>query len=242
MVRERERLGGVTGNLFSPEHFERVDDSSDGEFYTLPRLVVHIDDRAIEAAGRAYASLLPPNGEVLDLMSSWRSHIPSDLPLSRLVGLGMNAVEMDDNPQLSGHVVHDLNTDPQLPFEADSFDGAINTVSVQYLIHPVEVFAEVYRVLRPGARFVVTFSNRCFPTKAVRIWTALGDNGHIQLVGAYFRESAPWTEVQALDCISPHPGLLPPEVALGGPSGEEGPDAGDPLFAVHARKPGTGST
>ncbi len=203
---------------FLPEHFERVDESTDSEFYALPRFVVHIDDPAIAAASRAYAVLLPRAGEILDLMSSWRSHIPADLAAARITGLGMSEGEMADNPQLSEHVIHDLNVDPTLPFAADRFDGAINTVSVQYLIRPLEVFAEVYRVLRPGARYVVTFSTRCFPTKAVRIWTALGDKGHAQLVAAYFRHSAPWTDVTALDCTTVTP-------------------RGDPLFAVHARKP-----
>lgn len=205
-------------NPFLPEHFERVDESSDAEFYATPRFVVHIDEQAIEAAGQAYASLLPKDGEVLDLMSSWRSHLPTDFPVSRLVGLGMNTDEMAGNPQLDEFVVRDLNAEPVLPFESDSFDGVIDTVSIQYLTRPLDVFAEVYRVLRPGAPFIVTYSNRCFPTKAVRIWTALDDKGHAQLIASYFLHSAPWSELKAYDC-NPARG------------------SGDPLFAVHARKP-----
>jgi SAM-dependent methyltransferase len=208
----------TTESAFLPEHFERVDETPDSEFYSAPRFVVHIDDQAIDAAGRAYASLLPRDGEILDLMSAWRSHLPDDFLVARLVGLGMNAEEMAENPRLDEYVVHDLNADPVLPFEAGRFDGAIDTVSVQYLTRPVEVFAEVYRVLRPGGRFIVTYSNRCFPTKAVRIWTALGDKGHAQLVGAYFHRSAPWVDLAAYEC---------------NPSRTNG----DPLSAVHARKP-----
>ncbi|HTE84025.1 MAG TPA: methyltransferase domain-containing protein [Dehalococcoidia bacterium] len=212
----------VTDSPFLPEHFERVDEAADSEFYSQPRFVVHIDDQAIEAAGRVYASLLPRDGEILDLMSSWRSHIPAGFPVSRLVGLGMNAEEMAGNPQLDAYVVHDLNLDPTLSFETDQFDGVIDTVSIQYLTRPVEVFAEVYRVLRPAGRFVVTFSNRCFPTKAVRVWTALGDKGHAQLIASYFLSSARWSDLQAVEC-NPARG------------------AGDPLFAVHASKPPAGS-
>ncbi len=201
---------------FRPEHFERLDETADAEFYREPRLVVHIDTGAIAAAGRIYRSLLPAHACVLDLMSGWRSHLPVDLPLARVAGLGMNAAEMAANPQLSSYVVHDLNVDPCLPFGDDEFDGVINTVSVQYLTRPLEVFAEVYRVLRPNAPYVVTFSNRCFPTKAVRIWRSLGDDGHMQLVAAYFLQSAPWRDLHAVDC---NPGA-----------------GGDPLYAVYGRK------
>ena len=201
---------------FRPEHFERVDESVDEEFYRQPRLVVHIDDGAIAAAREFYRSLLPPHGRILDLMSSWRSHLPVDSDFERVTGLGMNAAEMADNPQLGEYVVHNLNSDPSLPFGNDEFDAAINTVSVQYLTRPVEVFAEVHRVLRPGAPYLVTFSNRCFPTKAVRIWRSLNDEGHAQLIAAYFRSSAAWSDLHAVYC---------------------NPDAdGDPLYAVYARK------
>ena len=203
---------------FRPEHFARIDETADAEFYASPRLVVHIDEGAIAEAGRLYAEMLTPGSAVLDLMSSWRSHVPDDFPLDELTGLGMNAVEMEENPRLTNHVVHDLNVEPRLPFEAERFDGVILTVSVQYLIHPLEVFADVHRVLRPGGPFIVTFSNRCFPTKAVAVWRALDDRGHIDLVGAYFRCSAAWSVLRARDRSQP-----------GGVS--------DPLFAVSATKP-----
>jgi SAM-dependent methyltransferase len=202
---------------FGPEHFERLDEDNDSLFYSQPRFVVHIDEQAIEAAGRAYASILPPGGTILDLMSSWRSHLPAGLPVEKVVGLGMNAEEMADNPQLDEFIVHDLNADPSLPFESNSFDGANDTVSVQYLTNPLGVFAEVHRVLRHGAPFILTYSNRCFPTKAVRIWTALNDRGHAQLIGAYFKHSADWSGVTAYECNADRAG-------------------GDPLFAVYATK------
>jgi SAM-dependent methyltransferase len=200
-----------------PEFFEREDEAPDDDFYAEPRLVLHIDEPAIAAVGALYAELLPPGGEILDLMSSWRSHLPAAFSVGTLVGLGMNATELAENPQLDRAVVQDLNRDPRLPFESESFDGAINTVSVQYLTRPLEVFAEVHRVLRPGAPFIVTFSNRCFPSKAVRIWRSLGDAEHVQLVAAYFQASAAWTALHAED-RSPNPGRS------------------DPLYAVHACK------
>lgn len=203
---------------FSPEQFQRLDESADEAFYDVPRLVTHIDDGAIAAAGRLYAELLPPGDDVLDLMSSWVSHLPDAFPVRRLVGLGMNGEELAANPRLAGYVVHNLNREPALPFADGEFGGCICTVSVQYLTRPVEVFAEVRRVLRPGAPFIVTFSNRCFPTKAVAIWRSLGDRDHARLVGSYFELSGGWTGLEARDC-SP-----------------QGNGYADPLYAVLARK------
>ena len=135
-----------------PEFFRRLDDSDDELFYLTPRFVVHIDDAAVRSAGEIYLSRLPRGGAILDLMSSWRSHLPLELKPARMVGLGLNRPEMEDNPALTEIVTHNLNRIAQLPFDDASFDGAVLTVSVQYLIHPLEVFAEVGRVLKPGDR------------------------------------------------------------------------------------------
>lgn len=204
-------MSRVSESPFLPEHFEREDPSPDGDFYTLPRLVAHIDDGAIAAAGRAYADLLPAGGAILDLMSSYLSHLPPGLDLSRLAGLGMNESELRANAQLTDFVTHDLNADPHLPYADGEFDGAIVTVSVQYLTKPVEVFRDVARVLRPGSPFVVTYSNRLFPTKAVRIWRLLDDRERASLVGSYFKHSGAFGPPAARDYSTP---------------------GGDPLFAV----------
>lgn len=169
--------------------FSREDPSDDARFYAVERKVTHIEDGAIEALRAYYRSALPNGGRVLDLMSSWRSHLPHEGGFAEVVGLGMNAGEMADNPQLDSFVVHDLNAVPVLPFEADAFDAAVCTVSVQYLTSPIEVFTDVRRVLRPGAPFVVAFSNRCFPTKAVAVWRHGRDADHVDLVRAYFASS-----------------------------------------------------
>ena len=173
--------------LFPDWFFDRADPGPDAAFYGPPRLVTHIDEGAIAAVGDLYAEL-SVEGEVLDLMSSWVSHFRA--PPRRLVGLGMNAAELAANPVLAEHVVHDLNVDPALPFPDAGFDDVTCCVSVDYLVRPVEVFGEVARVLRPGGRFVVTFSNRCFPTKAIRGWLATDDRGHLQIVAAYFAAAA----------------------------------------------------
>src|SRR5436309_3457771 len=140
--------GLVRGDgVFPPGAYERDDESPDDRFYAVPRKVVHIDDGAITALGRLYAEVLPPNGRLLDLMSSWRSHLPAGFAAREVVGLGMNAEEMEDNPQLARQVVHDVNRDPRLPFDDATFDGATCAVSIQYVVHPLLLFREVRRVL-----------------------------------------------------------------------------------------------
>jgi SAM-dependent methyltransferase len=182
-----------------PRYFRRDDESPDPLFYAIPRLTVHIDEGAIAAATDLYRELLPEDGAILDLMSSWRSHLPDDVAYAEVVGLGMNAEEMEENPQLHRFIVHDLNADPRLPFEDETFDGAVVTVSVQYMTRPVETFREVHRVLRPGAPFVLTYSNRCFPTKAIAAWLATNEQQHANIIATYFHESGGWGEVYAQD-------------------------------------------
>lgn len=200
---------------FPTDYFYRADETDDSIFYTMPRLVVHIDDQAINAAKMLYQKLLPPGGFYLDLMSSWRSHLPDGLNPKRVIGLGMNAKEMAENPQLDKHVVHDLNVNPILPFEDSVFDAAICTVSVQYMTRPVDIFMDVNRVLKPGGVFVLTFSNRCFPTKAVAIWLSTTDQQHLSLVTQYFEESGNWRGINSAQNI---------------------PQRGDPLYAVWGMK------
>jgi SAM-dependent methyltransferase len=174
---------------FPPDAFARQDEGDDRDFYAPPRLVTHIDDGAIAALRDFYGATLEPDGAVLDLMSSWVSHLPAELPLSEVVGHGMNAEELAANPRLTRWFVQDLNRDPVLPLEDAGLDAALCCVSVQYLQRPIEVFAEVRRALRPGGRFIVSYSNRCFPTKAVAIWRSLDLQRQASLIGLYFRRA-----------------------------------------------------
>jgi SAM-dependent methyltransferase len=166
--------------------FDRTDANTDGRFYAAPRLVTHIDDHAIAAVGGLYDELAV-DGDVLDLMSSWVSHFRA-APRSLTV-LGMNGPELEANPMAEARVVHDLNADPCLPFPDASFDDITCCVSVDYLTRPIEVFSDAARVLRPGGRLVCTFSNRCFPTKAIRGWLTSDDNTHCTIVARYFELS-----------------------------------------------------
>ena len=186
-------------SLTPPEHFRRYDETPDEEFYAVPRLVTHIDDRAIAAVTQLYRELFPPGGAILDLMSSWVSHLPEEVRYGRVVGLGMNEVELRENPRLDEYVVQNLNANPKLPFADAQFDGVGICVSIDYLTRPVEVLREVGRVLKVGAPLVVTFSNRCFPDKAVAIWHQLDDRGHVRLVEEYLQEAGNFENVRGLD-------------------------------------------
>jgi hypothetical protein len=201
-----------------PGAFARLDETDDALFYEPPRLVEHIDDGAIAALTELYRTVLPQGGALLDLMSSWVSHLPPDIEYGDIVGHGMNAEELAANPRLTRWFVQDLNKDPILPLADAGFDAATICVSIQYLQQPVAVLREVRRVLRPGMPLVVSFSNRCFWTKAVAVWRALDDRGHAALVERY------------LDCA----GFTAIETRV---LAEYVEDISDPMLAVLARAP-----
>ena len=181
--------------------FRRADESSDEVFYAAPRFVTHIDDEAITAVTQLYRERFPAGGAILDLMSSWVSHLPPEVHYQRVIGLGMNREELAANPRHTSLVVQNLNVEPVLPFADAEFDGAALCVSIDYLTDPVAVLRETARVLRPGAPLVITFSNRCFPTKAVAVWHALDDAGRCELVASLFQVAGTdlWTPAEVLD-------------------------------------------
>ena len=203
---------------FRPEFFRREDESNDSLFYKEPRLLVHIDDYAIEAIGEFFSATLPHDGLILDLMSSWRSHLPDDIVKERLVGLGLNAVELAENPQLDDRLVQDINAFPGLPFRDSCIHTVVLTVSIQYLTKPIEMFREVNRVLEDRGSLHIIYSNRMFPTKAVAVWQTLDEVQRGQLITSYFAVSGGWEQPRILD-ISPQLGFQT-----------------DPVYVVSARK------
>lgn len=172
-----------------PEAFLKQDGGDDAAFYAPTRLVTHIDLAATQALTAYYRATLPSGGVLLDLMSSWVSHLPPEMAFTEVIGQGMNAEELRANPRLGRSFVQDLNRNPLLPLETGTCDAALCCVGVQYLQRPVEVFTEVLRILRPGSPCIVSFSNRCFATKAVAIWQSLDDRGHAALVSLYLERA-----------------------------------------------------
>ena len=199
-----------------PGFFDRRDSSDDADFYAAPRLVTHIDAEAIRAVRDLYDELAVPEGRVLDLMASWVSHL-SRQPAGGLVLLGMNAAELAANPMAEERVLRDLNQNSELPFEDGSFDAVTCCVSIDYLVRPVEVLREAARVLRPGGLVVLTFSNRCFPTKAIRGWLQTDDAGHLTIVEAYLEQAGLFSQVSTQRRTPEH-------------------TRGDPLYGVWAQR------
>ena len=210
------------GGRLPPGAFARIDEAPDGGFYDQPRFVQHLDEGAIAAVTAAIRRHVPPGADVLDLMSSWVSHLPpvADLPLGRVVGLGLNADELAANPRLSEWTVRDLNADPRLPYPDAAFDAVLITVSIQYLTRPVEILREVARTLRPGGVLLVSFSNRMFPTKAVRVWQETPEEARPGLVAHYLARAGGFAE----PAVEAH---LPTRRWFGG---------GDPLWTLVARR------
>ena len=203
---------------FSSAHFARQDEMPDEIFYSMARMVTHIDEDACQALQDFYRIHMAPGMTVLDLMSSCVSHLPDDPKPGWVTGQGMNPQELKTNPQLDDYFIQNLNKSPGLSFDEADFDLCLIAVSVQYLTDPVSVFSEVSRILKPGGLLIVSFSNRIFPTKAVAIWRALDDRGHCDLVREYMVRASGFAEISVND-ISPNPGYTDPLFAVVGTAG-----------------------
>ena len=204
---------------FKTEDFKRQDESSDNSFYSQPRFVYHIDDNAVAALTTYYKSVFFDGASVLDVCSSWVSHFPKDIKLGRTAGTGMNEAELKRNDQLTEYSVKDLNVDPSLDYEDNSFDFVTCVVSVDYLTRPLEVFTEIRRVLKPNGMAIISQSNRCFPTKAINIWLNTNDLQHMFIIGAYFHYAGGFQKAEAID-VSPN----------------SFPFGSDPMYIIQAKK------
>ncbi len=215
-------------DYFTENAFDRKDERPDERFYDSPRFVQHVDDTAIEMVRNTYGRFLSGGMRVLDLMSSWQSHVPTNVPLESLTGLGLNVEELKRNRQLTDFTVQDLNLNKILPYANDTFDAVLNTVSVEYLTDPVAIFKEVARVLRPKGYLIVTFSNRWFPPKAIKIWEELHDFERMGLVSEYFMRSGGFTNLHTYSIRGlprPHKDKYYPDLLYS-----------DPVYAVWGQK------
>lgn len=216
-----------------PEDFEREDETSDFGFYDSPRLVAHIDDGAIRVLTEFYSQVFPPSGQsdvaILDLCSSWISHFPEGYSAGKISGLGMNEEELEKNPVLTDFVVRDLNENPKLPYDDNTFDVITNTVSVDYLTDPLEIFREMHRCLKPGGLAIVSFSNRFFKKKVIKKWMASSHADRVYYVGCYFHYSVPggYVDLKGQD-ISPDSRRFFVWLGL--------PQFANPMYVVSARK------
>ena len=228
-IEEKDTLN--TNSIWGVDAFARLDESDDAEFYSKARFVSHLDSLALATVEKLIETLIvEENPAILDLMAGWDSHIPDHLQASEIVGLGLNQNELSNNKTLSETVIHDLNKDARLPFPDNRFDVVINTVSVDYMTQPAHVFKEAGRVLKPGGLFLVIFSNRMFPEKAVKVWREAGEEERVLLVEDLFKEAGAF-EKPTLFLSKGKPRPKDDKYAhLGIPS--------DPIYAVYADKKG----
>ena len=209
--------------LLTPAQRSKLDPGDDAWFYDVPRFVTHVDQGFIAQLTQLYRRLLPPQGRILDLMSSWVSHLPEEISFAHVEGHGLNAEELAANPRLDHYFVQNLNRDPYLPLPDQSFDAVLNTVSVQYLQQPEVVFAEIARILKPGGVAIVSFSNRMFYQKAIQAWRDTSELGRVALVQRYFAHVPQFGPAEVIQ----RPGSVVERFFGTG---------GDPFYAVFARR------
>jgi SAM-dependent methyltransferase len=212
--------------LLKPDQRSKLDASNDTLFYDYPRFVTHVDEGFIQQLTDLYREHLKPQTRILDMMSSWVSHLPEELEFEQVEGHGLNAEELAKNPRLNHYFVQNLNQEPKLPLDDQSFDAVLNTVSVQYLQYPEAIFSEIHRILKPGGHAIVSFSNRMFYQKAIAAWRDNSETGRVELVKRYYRAVPGFSEPEVIARPSQMPAFLQ---ALG-------MAGGDPFYAVIATR------
>lgn len=208
--------------MFRDQDFFRADQQFDGSFYAVPRFVYHIDEGAVASLTQYYRKNIPKESSILDICSSWVSHYPLEFKenMKRISGTGMNQLELLANDQLTDFVAQDLNENSKFEKYADnSFDVVTCVVSIDYLIHPIEVLKECHRVLKPGGKLIISQSNRCFPSKAISMWLQMNDRQHLELINGYLKYAGGFKPRKAYD------------ITATGPK-----DYFDPMFIVEAVK------
>jgi len=207
---------------FRESDFSRIDEINDSVFYSVPRLVYHIDEPSVAALTQYYRKSIAPGSSILDICSSWVSHYPLEFKenMRRISATGVNGLELKVNDQLTDFTAKDLNVDISLPYEDDTFDVVTCVVSIDYLIKPIEVLREVHRVLKKGGKVIISQSNRCFYTKAIQMWVEMNDRQHLELINAYFQYAGGYKPRKAFDIKAEG----------------EGSNRFDPMFIVEAEK------
>jgi len=212
--------------LFASHQRTKLDPTSDTQFYEMPRFVTHVDDGFIQQLTDLYRERLQPGMRVFDMMSSWVSHLPDNMAFEWVEGHGLNGEELAKNPRLDHYFVQNLNEHDQLPLADQSFDAVLNTVSVQYLKYPEAVFAEIYRILKPGGIAIVSFSNRMFYQKAIAAWRDASEAQRVHLVKQYFQSVPGFGTPEVISRTSSVPAVMQ-LLGMGG---------GDPFYAVLAER------
>ncbi|MBD2440711.1 class I SAM-dependent methyltransferase [Nostoc sp. FACHB-110] len=205
---------------------QKLDETDDKLFYAYPRFVTHVDDGFIQQLTDLYRDRLKPNTRILDMMSSWVSHLPDEIQFAHVEGHGLNAEELARNPRLNHYFVQDINANPQLPLLDQDFDAVVICVSVQYIQYPEAIFSEIHRILKPGGVAIISFSNRMFFQKAIQAWRDASEAARVELVKRYFNSVPGFTQPEVISRQSAVPDILKWMGIAGG----------DPFYAVIASR------
>jgi len=212
--------------LLRPEHRTKIDTTEDEYFYSFPRFVTHVDDNFIKTLTNLYRTKLKPNMKILDLMSSWVSHLPDEIKFSHIEGHGMNEEELQKNPKLDHYFIQNLNKNPQFPLADQEFDAVLIAVSIQYLQYPEAILSEIHRILKPDGIVIISFSNRMFYQKAITAWRDNNEETRVKLVEYYLKSIEGFSQPE----IIIKPSNLPSFLQMLGISGT------DPFYALISRK------
>ncbi len=212
--------------LLNSNQRTKLDDTDDTLFYDAPRFVTHVDEGFIQQLTELYRSRLKPDTRIFDMMSSWVSHLPEELTLAHVEGHGLNGEELERNRRFAHYFVQNLNQDPKLPLDDQSFDAVLNTVSVQYVQYPEAIFTEIHRILKPGGVAIISFSNRMFYQKAIAAWRDGSEASRVELVKRYFKAVPGFSEPEVVVKPSQTPSIFQ---MFGMPGG-------DPFYAVIATR------
>ncbi len=214
----------TTTPVLNDNERRKLDESDDALFYAEPRFVQHLDGGFRARLTELYRERIPPCAVVLDLMSSWVSHLPEDITYEEVIGHGLNEAELQANPRLDRHWLQNLNTDQRLPLPDASVDATLIVAGWQYLQQPEAIAAELLRITRPAGQVIVSFSNRMFFSKAPMVWTDGSDRDHLRYVAEVLTAQG-W----AIDR------LIAEDTRAEGPLGWLG-GKGDPFFSVIGTK------
>ncbi|WP_019091341.1 class I SAM-dependent methyltransferase [Komagataeibacter europaeus] len=160
---------------FHPHSFTVASTESDTAFHSRRPAGPMLDQGALTAITTLYRTLLPEDGNILDIMAGPDSHLPPDMEFDSVIGIGVNTQALDSNPRLTDRVVEDINETPDLPLADESMDAALLCDVVPYLRQPTQVFRDIARVLQPGGLIIITFGDRFIPQKATALWQALDE-------------------------------------------------------------------
>ncbi|WP_320667843.1 methyltransferase domain-containing protein [Prochlorococcus sp. MIT 1307] len=175
----------------------KEDNNDDSFFYAQPRFVHHLDETFRSLLTNLYAEQISQDSVVLDLMSSWVSHLPQGIKYKRVIGHGLNRIELEKNNRLDSFWLQDLNRDQKLPLDDSSIDVCLMVAAWQYLQYPEEVAVEIRRILSPQGKLIVSFSNRAFWTKAPLVWKEGSSSDHINYVSDVLISNS-WTSVDVV--------------------------------------------